>query len=442
MRMASDPDQVDYGQRLRDRGIELAVWGLGHIGWSTVEAFADQGVRITGYDPDTARITQRMAVLPPSDVRVSADSAAVLGPACLVHMIAVPTEQDGAPFHGALRDVFEKIASVVADGPLRGQRPLVIIESTLTPGDTDNVIVPILRARDLEVGRDLGLAIAPRRDWFLAEGFGLKELDRIYAGYDEFSAQSAESVLRLVNDVLHRAPGHLAGELVKCVENAFRHVDISFANQLTLAFPHVDMVEVLRLAGTKWNVGTYHPSFGTGGYCIPLSSKYLLLGAEQPKELSLLEASVETDARMRRLVAEAASQAGPVLVIGIAYKGGIKVDILSPAHAIVTRLLDAGIETSVWDPMYSPEEIDARLGAPVATRDVTADIARARTILIVSGHQDFVTARFADELNAPRDDELVIIDNYGLLADMRWRDHVRYHRAGDPGWLPADRDGN
>jgi nucleotide sugar dehydrogenase len=439
--MASDLDHYNYGQRLRDGDIELAVWGLGYIGWSTVEAFAEQGVRIKGYDPDAARVAQRGTVLPSPGVRVFADSAEVLGPTCLVHMIAVPTERAGAPYHGALRDVFEVIAPAIADGPLRGQCPLLIVESTMTPGATDNVIMPILRAFGLEVGRHLGLAIAPRRDWFLAEGFGLRELDRVYAGYDDFSGQSAEGVLRLVNDVLHRAPGHLAGELVKCVENAFRHVDISLANQLTLAFPHVDMAHVLRLAGTKWNVGTYHPSFGTGGYCIPLSSKYLLLGAEQPKELSLLEASVETDERMRRLVAEAASQAEPVLVIGLAYKGGIKVDILSPAHAIVTRLLDAGIETSVWDPMYSPDEIDAKLGAHVATRDVIAEISRARTVLIVSGDQDSLTPELTDALNAPRDGELVIIDNYGLLADVYWRNHVRYRRAGHPSWLSVDRDG-
>jgi len=428
-------EDTGYGRRLRHGDIRLAVWGLGYIGWSTVEAFAAEGVAIVGFDPDPARVAQRESIKPTPLVYVSPDSACVLDTNCLVHMIAVPTERDGAPHHEALRDVFEELAAAIEHGELSGRRPIVIVESTMTPGTTDQVIVPILQEHGLQVGRDLGLALAPRRDWFLAEGFGLRELDRIYAGYDGFSSRAAASVLALVNEVLHEAPGHLEGELVKCVENAFRHVDISLANQLTLAFPGVNMVEVLRLAGTKWNVGTYHPSFGTGGYCIPLSSRYLLLGAPQAKELSLLEAAVDTDDRMRQLVAETVSSTGPVFVMGIAYKGNIKVDILSPARAIVAQLLEAGVETTVWDPLYSPEEIDAKLGARVAASDVLARIARARTVLIVADHREFLDAEYVEALNAPRDERLVILDNYGLLQSVPWRDHVDYFRAGNSGWL-------
>ncbi|WP_328923227.1 hypothetical protein OG429_40050 [Streptomyces sp. NBC_00190] len=433
--MSSTSEETDYGQLLGDRRIRLAVWGLGYIGWSTVEAFAAKGVEIAGYDPDPERVAQRRATESGLDVAISSDSQTVLSANCLVHMIAVPTERDGAPCQESLQEVFEELAAAIAHGELRGRCPIVIVESTLTPGTTGQLIVPILRLHGLEVGRDLGLALAPRRDWFLAEGQGMRELDRIYAGYDQFSSRSAASILELVNDTLHQAPGHLEGELVKCVENAYRHMDISLANQLTLAFPDINMVEVLRLAGTKWNVGTYHPSFGTGGYCIPLASRYLLLGAPQPKELSLLEAAVETDERIRQLVAEAASGGGPVFVMGIAYKGNIKVDILSPARAIVTRLLEAGIETTVWDPMYTAAEIDAKLGAAVAATDVQSQVARARTVLIVADHREFLGADCVDALNAPRDERLVILDNYGALQAVPWRDHVSYFRAGSSGWL-------
>ena len=106
-------------------------------------------------------------------------------------------------------------------------------------------MLPVLRQRGLEAGVDLLIGLAPRRDWFLAEGFGLRELDRIYSGTDPQSTLATHDVLGLVNDVLHQAPSHREGELVKCVENAYRHMDITLANELTLAFPDVDMVEVL-----------------------------------------------------------------------------------------------------------------------------------------------------------------------------------------------------
>ena len=85
--------------------------------------------------------------------------------------------------------------------------------------------------------------------------------------------------------------------MAKSVENAFRQMDITLANQLSLAYPKENIREVLKLVGTKWNVNTYFPGFGTGGYCIPLSSQYVLnqvkkkssLTFKQEKQLKLID---------------------------------------------------------------------------------------------------------------------------------------------------------
>jgi nucleotide sugar dehydrogenase len=299
----------------------------------------------------------------------------------------------------------------------------------------------------LEVGLvvdvDLLVALAPRRDWFLSEeGYDLRTLDRVYCGIGPRSADAARQVLSLMCATLHQAASHVEGELVKCVENAYRHLEISLANQLTLGFPDVDMVEVLRLAGTKWNVGTFHPSFGTGGYCIPLASRYLLRGSKNTEELSLLSQAVSTDMRMRCIVAEAVAAQGPVLILGLAYKGGIKVAILSPTMGIAARLRQLGTECRVHDPMYSPDEIDELIGTDAAVQDLSEAIRTARTVLVVPDHPEFRGAPYIDLLCTPREEPLLILDNTGVLEGRTWPCHVTYRRAGNPNWLqPSKSDG-
>lgn len=427
------------------------VWGLGHIGWSTVEALHAEGVPVVGYDVSPDRVTTLRSAPPvspaasgttgptstaPAPLHLTADRYAALGPALAVHFIAVPTERQAEPFTGALLDVFSAIVTETA-ARAGGPVPLVVIESTLTPGTVESLLLPLLEEAGLVADVDLLLALAPRRDWFLAEGYGLRDLDRVYCGVGPRSAEAARQVLSLMCDTLHRAPSHVEGELVKCVENAYRHLEITLANQLSLGYPHVDMVEVLRLAGTKWNIGTFHPSFGTGGYCIPLSSRYLLRGAAHVDELSLLSQAVETDTRMRTLVAEAVAARGPVLILGLAYKGGIKVSTLSPTLRIAEELRRLGTEFSVHDPMYEVQEIERAVGTGTAATDLARAVGQASTVLIVPDHDEFRQEPYLSLLTAPREAPLLILDNHGVLADRSWPAHVTYHRAGEASWLSA-----
>ncbi|MGC5014973.1 UDP binding domain-containing protein [Streptosporangium sp. DT93] len=423
-----------YREALLGGHAAACVWGLGHIGWSTATALSAEGVRVVGYDTSPSRVARLTGEGVPETVTVSHDRRRALEPDILVHFIAVPTERHAEPYTEALLDVLSAVAAATA--ARRGQPPpLVVVESTITPGTVETLLLPLLRRAGLTPDVDLLLALAPRRDWFTAEGYGLREVDRVYGGAGPRSADAAFAVLSVLCDTLHRASGHVAGELVKCVENAYRHLEITLANQLSLAFPSVDMVEVLRLAGTKWNIGTFHPSFGTGGYCIPLSSRYLLQGAEEVGELSLLRQAVETDDRMRVLVAEAVAGHGPVLILGLAYKGGIKVCTHSPTVRIAAELARSGVPFSVHDPLYDGDEIERELGPGTAARDLTAAVRGAGTVLVVPDHPEFRGEPYATLLREERETTLSILDNHGVLAGQEWPAHVGYRRAGNAAWL-------
>ena len=229
--------------------------------------------------------------------RVTTDPQEMLAPDVAVHFVCIPTERHGQPWLEPLMDVCRKLATVKDDG--RSMPPLVIIESTLTPTTTDKYIIPFLEREGIEVGKDILLGCAPRRDWFSSPDKSLTTLPRIFGGTDENTSEQMRQVLSIVCQNLVQAPSHFYAEVVKSIENAYRHAEIALAFELSRAYPNMDMNTVLQLVGTKWNVGTFQPSFGVGGYCIPLSSYYVIEGAEKPDELNILkQAFLRTSPRL------------------------------------------------------------------------------------------------------------------------------------------------
>jgi len=431
---------------------KIGVWGTGYIGFSTMANFAANGVACLGTDIVQAvvdAINAGRIPIPNMEywlgfpvealvrsgmIRATTNWKDLINEEVAVHMIAVPTEKGDQPWDDALIDVTKKIATI-ADTAVE-EVPLVVIESTLTPNRTDEVVVPILEQRGLKVGEDIHVGVAPRRDWFISPEKNLKTLPRIVGGTTPKTTEMMIDVLGIVCDRLIPAPDHRHAEIVKSIENAYRHVEITLANQLSLAFPDIDMVEVLRLVGTKWNIGTFHPSFGTGGYCIPLSSRYLLSGSKQSDFLSILRAAIETDEQMPTLVAEYVAKRGArrVGVLGLAYKGDLKVHTLSPTLRIVPHLRQRGVEVKVHDPYYSEDEIKRIVGT--GTFSFPQGLGEFDVVVIVAGHRAYKAvpeAMILENLGKCR----LVVDN----VEETWRRidfsarGIEYHVAGDRGWL-------
>ena len=108
-----------------------------------------------------------------------------------------------------------------------------------------------LKKKKLTIGKNILLCVAPRRDWFIEGVKNLENLDRVYGSTDAKSGKVAKDVLSIVCKKLHLASSYKVSEMVKSVENAYRHMDITLANQLSLAFPKDNIREVLKLVGTN-----------------------------------------------------------------------------------------------------------------------------------------------------------------------------------------------
>jgi len=429
----------------------IGIWGVGYIGYSSMAHFASKGVKCLGVDVAVEKVEQiNKGDLPIQNIeywlgfdtkplvksglmRATTDWIELISKDIPVHLICIPTEKDEVPYDSILIEVMEKLTSfrqINLDFP-----PLVIIESTLTPNTTGKTIVPTFENKGMKVGKDILVGVAPRRDWFISPEKSLKTLPRVVGGTTPETTALMIEVLEIVCDTILPAKDHRHVELVKSIENAYRHVEITLANQLSLAYPDIDMREVLELVGTKWNIGTYHPSFGTGGYCIPLASQYVLSGTKSADKLSILNSAIQTDQNLPYMVAEVVVRKGAkkVGILGLAYKGDLKVHTLSPTLRIVSHLKRKGIEVKVHDPYYLPEEIEQICGTE--TFRFPDDLGNFDTVLVVADHRDYQAVPRGQILTNLKNCKL-ILDNVGIWGDFNFGEvGVEYHVAGTEHWL-------
>ena len=442
----------NYAKLLREKKKKIGVWGAGYIGYSTMAHYAHRGVVCLALDvvPEKVEAVNRgeLAVVGLQEwlgidvkpmvqnglIAATLDVRRMLQDDVLVHFLAIPTEKDGKPYLKYLEEVIGRLSQLETRDS--ACPPLIIVESTLVPGTTDKLVIPVLESKGLKVGRDVLIGIAPRRDWFVDNTKSLADLDRVYGGCNEAATQAMKEVLGIVCSRLHSATNHRSVEIVKSVENAYRHVEITLANQLSLAYPNSDLREALRLVGTKWNIGTFYPGFGSGGYCIPLSSQYVLAGAERPEELTILSNTVRTDTEINRRIAQSIIQRGyrSVGILGLSYKANLKVSILSPTLPFTEELRRAGVVAKICDPFYSDDEI--RRLAQVDSFAFPAGLEEFDAIVAVVDHRQFRegTPLVLGHMKKVK----FLLDNMGMwreLTDDFSRRNIEYHVAGDANWL-------
>ncbi|MDP3734280.1 MAG: nucleotide sugar dehydrogenase [Nanoarchaeota archaeon] len=441
---------MNVKQQLKIGKKKIGVWGLGYIGFSSIAHFARAGVSCLGTDVYETRVNDvnnGKATIPNLDfwlgfdtkplakdgkMQATTDWKKLINNDIAVHLITIPTEMNGKPHHDILIDVIKKICTI--KNLTIDQPPLVIVESTLTPTVADSIVIPLFKEQGLEVGKDILFGIAPRRDWFTSADKGLSMLPRVVGGTTKETTKLMAEVLGIICQKIIEAPDHKHAAIVKSIENAYRQLNITFANQLSAAYPDLDMTTVLKMAGTKWNVETYHPSFGTGGYCIPLAPQYVLEGAKYPEKLTLLKESLKTDFSQPDTVVNSLLQRGvqKVAVLGIAYTGDLKVHVLSPALPIIKKLREKGIDVKVHDPYYEAAEIRSLTGCD--SLQFPQGLHDRDTIVVVSPHMQYKYTTMIDILDNLRNARL-IVDNMGTWNDIPFPPSIKYFEAGHAHWL-------
>jgi len=366
----------------------LAVVGLGYVGLPSAVYFAEAGFRVVGVDvkpeaierirngtthlPDLGMDERVRSLVKSGSLQATTDLAAATKEADAIFiMVPTPLGADGEPDLSHIVNAGREIGRNLRQGQL------VILESTVYPGVTEEVLLPQLESGGLKAGRDFGLAYCPERYNPGDPEHTIEKTRRIVGGFTAEDAQAATTLYGCVTKAIVVNVGDIRTcEAAKVIENTQRDVNIALANEMALMCEvlGLDVNEVLDAAATKWNFVRYKPGPGVGGHCLPKDPHYLASVAERAGYKSQIVTAARRlndgmpghvfDLVKQGLEHRGLSLAGArVAVLGLAYKPNLGDTRLTPSLDLTQRLAAAGARVITVDPHVSAAEATKRFGA-------------------------------------------------------------------------------
>lgn len=350
----------------------LAIVGLGYVGLPLAHAFAKKGYRIIGYDISQRRIEELQKNIDSTDelsgdqlkeVSIEFTTDPIILKEADVIILAIPTPVDEAnrPDLTLIEKASETIGANLKSGTI------VVYESTVYPGTTEEICGPILeKASGLTCGKDFFLGYSPERINPGDKEHTVDKIIKVVAGQDE---QTTDTLCELYGSVvtagIHRAESIKVAEMAKAIENAQRDLNIAFVNEVALLSNKIGIPTkaVLEAAGTKWNFLKFSPGL-VGGHCIGVDPYYLVEKAKQlGMDTHVITAGRVVNDSMGKHVAEqilkhtGTDAAVRVLLLGITFKENVPDMRNSKVRDVQTALQGTGVQVFAHDPLYSPGEL-------------------------------------------------------------------------------------
>ncbi|MGO8748992.1 MAG: nucleotide sugar dehydrogenase [Thermoguttaceae bacterium] len=360
-------------QTIRDKSAVVGVIGLGYVGLPLIRAFVGSGFRTMGFDVDQGKIDRLLAgqsyiahipspwiaeCVANGSFRPTADMRCLAEADALLICVPTPLNESRDPDLAYIEATARQIAAVLRPGQL------IVLESTTYPGTTRDVVLPILAARGLHVGRDYFLAFSPEREDPGNPSYTAQSIPKVVGGIDAPSGRLAEllygqAVVRVVP-----VSNCEVAEACKILENTYRSVNIAMVNELKMLFDRlgIDIWEVIAAAKSKpFGFQAFYPGPGLGGHCIPIDPFYLTwLARKHGMATRFIELAGEINTNMPRYVVqkvmESLNESGKPLrgsklcVLGVAYKKDVDDPRESPSFELMELLLAGGAVLSYNDP--------------------------------------------------------------------------------------------
>jgi len=385
---------------------KIAVLGLGYVGLPLALALARHGFEVTGLDthaPFVATLNDGRdpngevadASVADSTATFTHDPADLAG--CTAFIIAVPTPitDAKAPDLGPVLGACATIAPHLTDGAL------VILESTVYPGVTQEVCGPALEAGSgLAVGAQIKLAYSPERVNPGDAEHSMENVVKIIAAQDAVTLDRVEAIYTpVVKAGLHRASSIATAEAAKVIENTQRDLNMALVNEFSLIFQRLglDTLEVLEAAGTKWNFLPFRPGL-VGGHCIGVDPYYLTYRAEQlgyhpevilaGRRINDAMGSHVAQSLIKAMLARGTGVRGAkVLIAGYTFKENCADTRNTRVADIVAELAEYSVTAIVHDPWVGAQRLLTEHGVQAVDTPQPADY---DAIVVAVGHREFV----------------------------------------------------
>ena len=378
---------------LKDKVIKrtalVGTIGIGYVGRAFGEGTAEAGYNVIGYGRRRGPVAE-INKLHISRFHATTSTKNLAG--CDIIAICVPTPvlEDKTPDLTAVREAAASVARILRPGQL------IVLESSVAPGTTRKVVLPILQETGLTVEEDFFLAFSPERIDPGNQNFPFTKIPKVVAGYGERSTSLVYEFYSRIVTLAYAVSSLETAEMAKILENTFRLVNISLVNELktyTSAIG-VDIWEVINAAKTKpFGFLAHYPGPGIGGHCIPVDPHYLREDAERLGiPLTLISSASSVNDRQPHQVAEKARQllqeitpaasSARVMLLGIAYKRNVNDLRESPAFPLWRALEKEQITVSYHDP-YIPRYNGSR-SMPLTKRVIS----QHDLMIVVTDHSD------------------------------------------------------
>jgi len=417
---------------LIDKKEKISVIGLGYVGMPIAVAFAKK-VDVIGFDLNEKKINLYKSGIDPTNelgndeikqttVEFTADESKLKK--AKFHIVAVPTPINSdktpnlSPVEGASR--------IVGRNLTKGS--IVVYESTVYPGVTEDICVPILeKDSGLKCGVDFKVGYSPERTNPGDKIHRLENIIKIVSGMDLDSLNEIARVYELVIKVVHRAESIKVAEAAKVVENSQRDINIAFMNELAMVLDRmgIDTKEVINAMNTKWNALKFYPGL-VSGHCIGVDPYYFVYEAERlgyHSQIILSGRKINdgmgkfvADAIIKKLIlANKVVRQAKVVILGITFKENTPDTRNSKVVDIIESLREYGIEPIVVDPKADIAEAKFEYGIDLV--DIK-NVKEADCLVIAVAHDEFKKMGW-EEINALFRDidntEKVLIDVKSIL---------------------------
>ena len=396
---------------------DLGVVGLGYVGLPLAVESANSALKVIGYDVNSDRVKEiNNGTSPIEDISnnelkkalntfQATDDPSLLSK-CQHIVISVPTpltdyQPDLSYVEAAAKTVGENLVS----------NQVVILESTTYPGTTLEVLVPNLEKHSsLEAGINFYVGYSPERIDPGNQEWKFKNTPKVISGINEDSLEKINSFYKKIIDETVVVKGTREAEMVKLLENTYRHVNIALINELAMLCKmlEIDIWEVVNAAKTKpFGFQSFTPGPGVGGHCIPVDPEYLSFKTRQiGKPVRFVELAQEINNSMPGYVISRVNELlnskdkmlrnSKVLVLGVAYKKDISDMRESPALNILELLIEKHVEVSFYDPFVDELKIS---GQKIKKETTSNNFEKYDMLLVLTPHTEFSEINFASMKN-------------------------------------------
>lgn len=426
-------------EKLVNREEKLALVGLGYVGMPIAVAFS-QKVDVIGFDLNAGKIEKYKNGVDPTNevgdeaikvctVDFTADEKKLQEAKFFIVAVPTPVNSDHTPDLSPV----EGASTILGRNLTKGS--IVVFESTVYPGVTEEICVPILEKESgLKCGVDFKIGYSPERINPGDKVHRLESIVKIVSGMDEETLEEVANVYSLVVAAgVHRAESIKVAEAAKVIENSQRDINIAFMNELSIIFHKmgIDTKSVLEAAGTKWNFLKFQPGL-VGGHCIGVDPYYLTYKAEQlgyHSQIILSGRRINDD--MGKYVAESVVKnliqcdipvkGARVAILGFTFKENCPDTRNSKVIDIVKELNEYGITPRITDPAADAAEAEREYG--IHFTDM-ADMKDMDAVILAVAHEPYkaLTMEQMDQFFKEKNQKKVLADLKGILDRKAYED--------------------